>query len=201
MAVARSTPVLTTRHLGLRLGGATIVEDVSLEVRRGEFVTIIGPNGAGKTTLFNLLSGLYHPTSGTIALMGRDVTRLAPPARARLGLGRTFQSSSLFPALSVLENVRIAAQAAAQGNLRLWRLSAWDREQVERARRALRLARLEGREDVPAGSLAYGDKRKLELAILLAAEPEVVLLDEPTAGMSVEDVPEMMRVIQAIHRE
>ena len=116
-----ATPILATRSLGLDIGGATIVADVSLEVKEGELLGIIGPNGAGKTSLFNLLSGIYRPTSGSIELDGREITRDRPYRRTRLGLGRTFQVSNVFPLLSVLENVRLAAEARIGGTLRIWR--------------------------------------------------------------------------------
>ena len=176
-------PLLATRQLGLDIGGATIVADVSLEVAEGEFLGIIGPNGAGKTSLFNLLSGLYRPTAGSIVLDGRDVTHDAPYRRAAAGLGRTFQVSSVFPRLSVLENSRLAAQAAAGGSLRIWRRALGAREQW------------------PAGALAHGDKRKLELAMVLCGDPRVVMLDEPMAGMSIEDVPPLVELIKSIQQQ
>jgi branched-chain amino acid transport system ATP-binding protein len=197
--VATSTPILATRNLGLDIGGARIVADVSLEVRAGEFVGIIGPNGAGKTTLFNLFSGLLEPTAGRIEFAGRDVTDDAPFRRSRAGLGRTFQVSSVFPLLSVHENVRLAADAADGGTMRIWRRAAavggervgWALERVGLARRGA----------WPAGLLSHGDKRKLELAMLLAANPSVILLDEPMAGVSVEDVDELVELIRGVHRE
>jgi branched-chain amino acid transport system ATP-binding protein len=191
-------PVLATRGLGLDIGGATIVAGVSLEVAEGECLGIIGPNGAGKTSLFNLLSGVLRPTAGRIELAGRDVTGEAPHTRTRLGLGRTFQISSVFPALAVLENVRLAAEAGAGGSMRIWRLASRGRD---RARWALERVGLAARADVPAAALSHGDKRKLELAMLLASGPEVLLLDEPMAGVSVEDVPELVEVIRSVHRE
>jgi branched-chain amino acid transport system ATP-binding protein len=194
-------PILSTRGLGLDIGGATIVADVSLEVAEGEFLGIIGPNGAGKTSLFNLLSGLYRPTAGTVELDGREITRDAPYRRAQAGLGRTFQVSSVFPRLSARENVRLAAEVALGGTMRIWRRAERVREAVERARWALDRVGLGGRASAPAGSLAHGDKRKLELAMLLAARPRVIMLDEPMAGVSMEDVPELMRVISAVHTE
>ena len=194
-------PLLATRQLGLDIGGATIVADVSLEIAEGEFLGIIGPNGAGKTSLFNLLSGLYRPTAGSIVLDGRDVTHDAPYRRAAAGLGRTFQVSSVFPRLSVLENARLAAQAAAGGSLRIWRRALGARKVVERARWALNRVGLGAREQWPAGALAHGDKRKLELAMLLAGTPRVLLLDEPMAGVSVEDVPELVELIRSVHRD
>jgi branched-chain amino acid transport system ATP-binding protein len=193
--------VLRTAGLGLRIGGVRIVDDVSLEVRAGEFLVIIGPNGAGKTTLFNLLSGVANPTSGTITFAGRDVTHAPPYARARLGMGRTFQTSTVFGGLTALENVRLAAQAYLGGSNALWRLAERERAPLERAHAALAAVGLEHRARSKAASLSHGEKRKLDLAILLCGESELVLLDEPTAGMAVEDVPEMMALIRAIHRE
>jgi branched-chain amino acid transport system ATP-binding protein len=196
-----ATPILATRSLGLDIGGATIVADVSLEVKEGELLGIIGPNGAGKTSLFNLLSGIYHPTSGTVELDGHDVTRERPARRTRRGVGRTFQVSNVFPLLSVLENVRLAAEARLGGTVRIWRRATWVREAVERARWALERVGLGGRTDAQAGQLAHGDKRKLELAMLLAADPRVILLDEPMAGVSTADVPELVELIRSVHSE
>ena len=196
-----AAPILATRGLGLDIGGATIVADVSLEVREGELLGIIGPNGAGKTSLFNLLSGLYRPTSGRVELDGHDVTGRPPHRRAHDGLGRTFQISSVFPRLSVLENVRLAAEARLGGTMRIWRRASGVREAVERARAALARVGLEARAPAPAGALSHGDKRKLELAMLLAGEPRVILLDEPMAGVSAEDVPGLVEVIRSVQQE
>ena len=194
-------PILTTRNLGLDIGGATIVAGVSLEVAEGELLGIIGPNGAGKTSLFNLLSGLYAPTAGSIELDGRDITHDPPFRRSRAGLGRTFQVSSVFPLLSVLENVRLSAEAALGGTLRIWRRAAGVRRAMERAIAALARVGLEGRAATTAGSLSHGDKRRLELAMLLAADPRVVMLDEPMAGVSAENVPELVKLIRSVHVE
>jgi branched-chain amino acid transport system ATP-binding protein len=193
--------VLATAGLGLRIGAARIVDDVSLTVNEGEFLVIIGPNGAGKTTLFNLLSGVARPTAGTIALRGTDVTHAPPYVRARLGLGRTFQTSTIFGELSVLENARLAAQAHLGGSDRVWALADAQTAPLERAHGALAAVGLEGRAAVKAASLSHGEKRKLDLALVLCGDPHVVLLDEPTAGIAVEDVPEMMALIRNIHRE
>jgi branched-chain amino acid transport system ATP-binding protein len=194
-------PILATRNLGLDIGGATIVADVSLEVPEGQFLGIIGPNGAGKTSLFNLLSGLLRPTSGSVLVSGRDVTALSPHGRARAGLGRTFQLSSVFPRLSALENARLAAEASLGGTMRIWRRASSVREAVERASWSLERVGLGARKLVPAALLAGGEKRKLELAMLLAADPRVFMLDEPMAGVSAEDVPELTEVIRAVHRD
>jgi branched-chain amino acid transport system ATP-binding protein len=199
--VVTSAPILVTRNLGLDIGGARIVADVSLEVRAGEFVGIIGPNGAGKTTLFNLLSGLLRPTAGSVELHGRDVTGAAPFRRTRAGLGRTFQVSSVFPLLSVHENVRLAAEAELGGVLRIWRRAASVIEARERAHWALERVGLHARAAWAAGLLSHGDKRKLEIAMLLAGRPDVILLDEPMAGVSVEDVDELVELIGSVHRD
>ncbi|HEY3018096.1 MAG TPA: ABC transporter ATP-binding protein [Gaiellaceae bacterium] len=193
--------LLATRSLGLDIGGATIVADVSLEVSDGELLGIIGPNGAGKTSLFNLLSGIYRPTSGTIELEGRDITETRPYRRTRLGLGRTFQVSNVFPLLSAFENVRLAAEARLGGTMRIWRRAGWVRQALERARWALHRVGLDDRSEATAGQLAHGDKRKLELAMLLAADPRLILLDEPMAGVSAEDVPELVELIRSVNRE
>lgn len=199
--MADTAPIVATRGLGLVIGGAQIVTDVELEVRDGELVGIIGPNGAGKTTLFNLLSGLLQPTAGRIEIEGRDVTGEPPFARTRAGLGRTFQVSSVFPLLSVRENVRLAAEAAMGGTLRLWRRAARFRPALERSDWAIGRVGLADRSFWPAGALAHGDKRKLELAMVLAGEPRVILLDEPMAGVSHEDVDGLVELIRSVHRD
>jgi branched-chain amino acid transport system ATP-binding protein len=198
---AEASPILATRGLGLDIGGAHIVADVSVEVADGELVGIIGPNGAGKTTLFNLLSGVVRPTAGRVELAGDDVTDSPPFARARAGLGRTFQISSVFPLLSVRENVRLAAEASLGGTLRLWRRAARYRPALERADWALERVGLAARAATLAGLLAHGDKRKLELAMVLAGDPRVILLDEPMAGVSHEDVDGLVELIRAVHAE
>jgi len=194
-------PILATRNLGLDIGGAKIVVDVSLEVAEGELLGIIGPNGAGKTSLFNLLSGIYRPTGGTIELAGRDVTRQATFRRTREGLGRTFQVSSVFPVLTVHENARLAAEATLGGTLRLWRRAGSVISALERANAALERVGLTRYAMTSAGSLAHGDKRRLEIAMLLAADKPVLLLDEPMAGLSAEYVPQLVELIRAIHVE
>ena len=195
-----SAAVLRVEDLGLTIGGAAIVDGVSFEVARGEFVSIIGPNGAGKTTLFNLLSGIHRPTTGRVELLGADVTGDAPFKRAQAGLGRTFQTSTVFAALSVLENVRLGVQARAGGSLKPWRRAAFDSESVEKSMEALEIVGLADSARIAAGLLPHGTKRRLELAILLGGGFEVLLLDEPTSGLSVEHVPEMVDVIRRLHK-
>ncbi len=194
-------PILATRNLGLDIGGATIVADVSLEVAEGELLGIIGPNGAGKTSLFNLLSGIYRPTAGSIHLGGRDITNQPVALRTREGLGRTFQVSSVFPLLTVHENVRLAAEAALGGTLRIWRRATSVTAALERARSAIARVGLEPHTPARAGSLAHGDKRRLEIAMLLAADKPVLMLDEPMAGLSAEHVPQLVELIRSIHLE
>src|SRR4051794_4658547 len=189
--------ILSTRDLRWDVGGATIVADVSLEVPAGECLGIIGPNGAGKTSLFNLLSGLIRPTSGTIELGGREITNASPHRRTQAGLGRTFQVSSVFPLLSVRENVRLAAEAALGGTMRIWRRAP----RLASADGALERVGLARRAGASAGSLSHGDKRKLELAMLLAADRRGILLDEPMAGVSAEDMEGLVELIRSVPRE
>ncbi len=196
-----ASPILATRNLGLDIGGATIVADVGLEVLDGELLAVIGPNGAGKTTLFNLVSGLRRPTNGSVELDGVDVTDQPPYRRAKAGIGRTFQVSNVFPLLSAHENVRLSAEAAIGGTMRIWRRATGVRSAVERATWAIARVGLAEREAWPAGLLSHGDKRKLELAMLLAADKRVLLLDEPMAGVSMEDVPELVELIRSVHAD
>ena len=170
--------------------------------RTGEFVAVIGPNGAGKTSLFNLVTGFLRPSAGSVAIHGRDVTRLPAHRRVSLGLGRTFQTSSVFASMSVRENVELAAQAAIGGPLRS--LAPWSR--IGRAAHdvaavAVERTRLSARAGTLAGSLSHGEKRKLELAMVLAGSARIVLLDEPMAGMAMEEVPELTELIREIHRD
>ena len=199
--MATEAPILATHGLGLDIGGARIVADVSLEVGEGELVGIIGPNGAGKTTLFNLLSGVVEPTAGRIELDGRDITRDPPYRRTQAGLGRSFQVSSVFPLLPVEENVRLAAEARLGGTLSLVRRAARYAPARERAVAAIAQVGLSHRAAWSAGALSHGDKRKLELAMLLAGRPDVILLDEPMAGVSAEDVDELVELIRSVHRD
>lgn len=199
-----STPVpsaLRIEGLGLQIGGARILADVDLDIAPGSLVGVIGPNGAGKTTLFNVVSGIARPTSGRILMNGDDITRASVAERARAGLGRTFQTSSLFPRLSVLENVRLAAQVALGGNYSLLRFPRRTDEATARAREQLITVGLAHRQDTPAGDLSHGDKRKLEIAVLLATDSSLVLLDEPMAGVASGDVAGLVENIRQMQRE
>jgi branched-chain amino acid transport system ATP-binding protein len=182
----------------MRFGGHVAVDRVSLDVAPGTLKSIIGPNGAGKTTFFNLLSGQYRPTEGTVLYKGRDITGLSAAARTRLGIGRSFQLTSIFPTLTVLENVRLAVQSRQGRGFNAWRHYRAFPELEDQAYALLERVLLEAKWRVPAGTLAHGEKRKLEIGILLALEPEVLLLDEPTAGMSLEEVPAVIALIEAI---
>ncbi|HEX5596775.1 MAG TPA: ABC transporter ATP-binding protein [Micromonosporaceae bacterium] len=190
--------MLATRGMTWRIGEVAIVNDVSIGLAPGEFLGVIGPNGAGKTSLFNLISGLRRPTAGRVLLRGQDITDLAPHRRTRRGLGRTFQASSVFGSLSVQENVRLAVQAHHGGSMKLWRRAAADHDVITAADEVLERVGLTHRATALAGTLAHGEKRKLEIALLLAGEPTVMLLDEPMAGVSAEDVPELVAVIRSL---
>lgn len=181
-------------------GGLVAVDSVDLRVERGSAHSIIGPNGAGKTTLFNLLTGVHTPTAGRITLNGEDITTLPVYKRAAKGIGRSFQITNLFPNLTVLENVRLSAQALGRDNLRFWRRADSYQAYLDRASALLDRFGLSGAANAPASILPHGGKRKLELAILLASDPPLLLLDEPTAGMASEQVPELIEIIQDIRR-
>ena len=197
-AVPAIRPVLSTHGLTVRFGGHVAVNDVTAEFHPGTLTAIVGPNGAGKTTYFNLISGQLAATAGTVRLFGEDVTRMGAPQRAQRGIGRAFQLTQLFPNLTVMENVRLAVQSRARVGLRL--LSLWSRhtELIEKAGHYLERVALADKRDTPAAALAHGEQRKLEVAILLALEPTVLMFDEPTAGMSMDEVPVILDLIQGI---
>jgi len=192
-------PVLAVEHLALTIGGARIIDDVTLAVAKGEMLGVIGPNGAGKTTLFNLISGVIRPTSGRIVLEGEDVSASAIHHRARAGLGRTFQTSSLFPALTALENVRLAAQVKLGAPISVVRFPRVGDEASRAALLGLEEVGLAHHAMTLAGVLSHGDKRKLEIAMLLATDPRVILLDEPMAGVASGDVAGLSDVIHQVH--
>lgn len=201
MATAVGAVALEVQDLSLTIGGAKILEGVNLSVRRGETLGVIGPNGAGKTTLFNLISGIRPPTRGRILLDGRDITHDSIPSRARRGLGRTFQTSSVFPFLTVHENIRLAAEAALGGSMRIWRRPTRFAPAMERTANALEAVGLADRAGWIAGALSHGDKRRLEIAIVLASEASTILLDEPMAGMATENVGPLTELIKSLARD
>ena len=192
---------LSVRDLSLNIGGAKILDGITLDVPKNETLGIIGPNGAGKTSLFNLLSGIRKPSRGSIVVGGQDVTHLETHQRAQAGISRTFQTSSVFVNLTCLENVRIAAQAANGKSMNLTKNAYKFPEVLEAAYDALAKVGLSLRALQIAGSLSHGDKRRLEIAIVLASKSEIVLLDEPMAGMSVENVPELVEIIRSLATE
>jgi branched-chain amino acid transport system ATP-binding protein len=198
---AAEPPVLETRDLTIRFGGHVAVDAVSCAFRPGTLTAIVGPNGAGKTTYFNLISGQLRATAGSVSLYGEEITRLAAPERTRRGLGRAFQLTNLFPNLTVLENVRLAVQSRAGVGLNLWSMWRSHRALVEKAEHILHRTALKARESDIAGALPHGDQRKLEVAILLALEPDIFMFDEPTAGMSIDEVPVILDLIRHIKTE
>ena len=192
--------VLSARGLGRDFAGFTAVNNVDLDVRHARIHALIGPNGAGKTTVFNLLTKFLQPTRGRITLMGTDITRMAPDAVARMGLVRSFQISAVFPHLTVLENIRVALQRPAELHRQFWRpLSALD---VLNGRAGVLIDELglTPWRDTRAADLSYGRKRVLEIATTLALDPEVLLLDEPMAGMGQEDVRMVAEIIRDVAR-
>ena len=190
--------ILETDGLTREFSGFVAVDNVSLAVKEGTIHALIGPNGAGKTTCFNMLTKFLQPTRGRIAFKGRDITRLKPAQVARLGLVRSFQISAVFPRLTALENVRLALQRARGSSFDFWRSETALRMFDDRARALLADVGLTGFAEVTAGQLAYGQKRALEIATTLALNPEMMLLDEPTAGMTHADVERIVGLIRNI---
>jgi branched-chain amino acid transport system ATP-binding protein len=191
--------IIETDRLRREFGALVAVANVSIQVRPNTIHSIIGPNGAGKTTFFNLLSGNLEPTSGRVFYKGRDITRLPLHRTAHLGIGRSFQITNIFPNLTVLENVRLACQALGRGNFQMLRSQRAFSEYEEKAWAVIRQVGLEKQALHLARTLPHGGQRKLELGIILAADPELLLLDEPTAGMAAEQVPELMELIRRVH--
>ncbi len=198
--VSNRSHILETQELSRAFGGNVAVNNVSLTVHDGEFKSIIGPNGAGKTTLFNLISGMLPPSSGRIIFEQRDITRLPAFQRSRAGIGRSFQITTIFPMLTVLENVRLAVQSRGGHAFNFWKPSRDFGGDEEQAYAILEMVMLGGRELQLAQTLSHGDKRKLEIGILLATRPKILLLDEPTAGMGRDEVPGIIEVVQRIKR-
>ncbi len=192
--------VLRAVDVTKRFGGVVACDRVSLALERGEIHALIGPNGAGKTTFLNLLSGELAADAGRILLDGTDITRLPTHRRARLGLARSFQITSIFPSMSALENVSLAVQAHAGSSFRFLGDAGRDPTLVEPARRLLEELGLADRADMPAALLAHGQKRLLELAMTLAGEPELLLLDEPLAGLGPEESRRMVELLAALRQ-
>ena len=192
------TSIIETVDLTIRFGGHVAVNQVTLKILPQTFKSIIGPNGAGKTTFFNIISGQYPPSEGKVFFKGRDITQLSPAVRTQLGIGRSFQLTNLFLSLTVLENVRLAVQSQRNLGFNFWKNYLHFSECEDRAYHLLEMVLLNKKWNSPASSLTHGEQRKLEIAVLLALEPEVLLLDEPTAGMSLEEVPSILELLMEI---
>ena len=204
--VASSTPLLEVDEVSVRFGAIQALDRVSLEIARGEIVAIIGPNGAGKTTLLNVISGFYHPTAGQIRFEGRDRTHLRPYDVAALGVARTFQNVALFKGMSVLDNIMTGRLLKMRGNIvtdALWWGPARAQELAHRAavERIIDFLEIQAIRKTPAGTLPYGLQKRVELARALAAEPQLLLLDEPMAGMNVEEKEDMCRFVLDVNGE
>jgi branched-chain amino acid transport system ATP-binding protein len=191
-------PLLVVRGLRKRFGGLVATDGVDLDVAEGETLAIIGPNGAGKTTLIGQLAGDLSPDAGRIRFAGADVTALTAAARSHRGLARSFQITSIFRELSVLDNVALAVQAHAGHSFRFWRPAREEAALRGPARAVLEQVGLGARADVPAGTLAHGEQRQLEIAMALATRPRLLLLDEPVAGMGPEESQRMVQLLRAL---
>jgi len=199
-------PLLATRELGISFGGLRAVDNVQLEVGQGEIVGLIGPNGAGKTTCFNMITGVYKPTTGTVSLAGKRIDGRSTPLINKLGIARTFQNIRLFKQLSVLDNVRVALHGEVaygfwKGILRTPAYKASEKAIQGRAIELLRVFSLEDRAMSDAGSLPYGEQRKLEIVRALATRPKLLLLDEPAAGMNPQETQNLTELIHRIRDE
>ncbi|MBL0420529.1 ABC transporter ATP-binding protein [Ramlibacter sp. AW1] len=194
--------MLSTHELTIRFGGHVAVNGVTCSFEPGTLTAIVGPNGAGKTTYFNLISGQLRASAGRVLLNGRDLSGLSASQRTRAGLGRAFQLTNLFPRLSVLENVRLAVQATREGphrrGLSLWSIWSDHHALTERAREILREVALHEKQDELVSNLPHGDQRKLEVALLIALEPQVFMFDEPTAGMNAAEAPVILDLIRRL---
>ena len=191
-------PLLSVRGLRKRFGGLVATDGVDLDVAEGETLAVIGPNGAGKTTLIAQLSGDLAPDAGTIRFAGEDVTALPAPARSRRGFARSFQITSIFREFSALDNVALAVQAHAGHSFRFWRRAREERALREPARAVLAQVGLATRADVEAGALAHGEQRQLEIAMALASRPRLLLLDEPVAGMGIDESQRMVALLRTL---
>ena len=192
-------PILQVEGLAKSFGGLEALGGVNLSVARGDFRAIIGPNGAGKSTFFNTMTGLLKPDAGRVVFEGRDVTGEPPHRLARRGVARTFQITSVFADLTALENVQVALLAHARQNWSMW--PAARPQHIARARELLQMVGLEKSAARLAGTLSHGDQKRLELAIALAGEPRLLLLDEPTAGMATQERLESIRLVHRVARE
>jgi branched-chain amino acid transport system ATP-binding protein len=195
-----SDPILRTEELTIRFGGLTALNRVNFAVERGEIRAVIGPNGAGKSTFFNCLTGVLHPSSGRILFHGDDVTGLSPDRISRKGIARSYQITNILPNATVLENVRIAAQSRRHSWSLLAHYRAY-RDIIEKAEAALDAVGLGSKRDELAANLSHGEQRNLEIGIALATEPQLLCLDEPTAGMSAAETRDTMELVRRIAKD
>ena len=198
---AHNTTRLTAVDLNMQFGGQVAVNNVNCELTPERLTAVIGPNGAGKSTLFNLLSGQLSPTHGNIFFNDENITKKSPAQRTRLGIGRAFQRTNLFPSLSVLENVCIAVQARMNVSHKFWSLAQDMRDVTKLAYDYLERVNLAHKADQIAASLSHGGQRRLEIGLLMALEPKVYMFDEPTTGMSVEEIPAILTLIEDIRQD
>ena len=211
MSTAAATPALRQlepgevllrgRNITRRWGGLVALDSVSMELQRGCVHAVIGTNGAGKSTLINILSGEIPPSEGTVELLGQDVTRWQQPRRARAGLGRSYQRNTIFPSFSVFENCRLAAQATHQLPWQWWRSAQRCEQSCSMAEGVIARSGLSAARDLEAGLLSHGQKRQLEIAMCLATRPQVLLLDEPLAGMGAEETERMLAMLEKLRAE
>ena len=190
--------LLRGKHISRRWGGLLALNDVSIDVARGTVHAVIGTNGAGKSTLVNILSGEIPPSGGSVELLGQDVTQWTQPRRARAGLGRSYQRNTIYPSFSVLENCRLAAQASVQKPWTFWQDASRCPASLAAAHQALERAGLAQVQEREAGLLSHGQKRQLEIAMCLATAPQVLLLDEPLAGMGAEETGRMLALLESL---
>lgn len=194
----KSEVLLRGQEISRRWGGLLALDRVSIELERGKVHAVIGTNGAGKSTLINILSGEIEPSAGRVELMGQDVTDWTQPRRARAGLGRSYQRTTVYPNFTVMENCRLAAQAAHQRPWRIWQSAYKCQDSTAAAREAAEQAGLSSLLERPAGLLSHGQKRQLEIAMCLATHPQVLLLDEPMAGMGAEETERMLQLLDRL---
>jgi branched-chain amino acid transport system ATP-binding protein len=195
-----TVPVLRTEGLTIRFGGLTALNNVNLDVRRGEIRAVIGPNGAGKSTFFNCVTGVLRPTSGRILLNGNDITGQPPNQISRSGIARSYQITNILPNATALENIRIAAQSRKHG-WNMFRHYTQFRDIIDKAEAVLASVGLAGKADELASNLSHGEQRNLEIGIALATEPQLLCLDEPTAGMSASETQDIMQLVRKIAKD
>ena len=192
--------LLQARDISCHFGRLIAVNGVSLDVDPGELRAIIGPNGAGKTTFFNVISGLFPPTKGTILFDGKEISGMPPEKRVNLGMARTFQITEIFPELTVADNLRIAVEVAAGLKMRVWVSGAQRRAVDERVAELLEMGGLTAKKDKGVGALSHGDQRATEIMVSLALRPRLLMLDEPTAGMGDQETYDITRLIHRLHK-